>query len=236
MRPSRALVFVGLLTVAVSSGNAKPVETQDKASLTIGADLEYRSRYLFSGVPFSGSSVTQARLSLGYGGFTFNALTNYDFDTSELNEGDVWADYFHQLNEMIGVYVGGAIYRFKNFKRAGKWDPTVEFYAGISTSLPGNPSLHYARDFELTDGGQIARLTLSHEVPVGAVTVTGTGNIVYNDNYYRVGSNFSHLDLSISINVQLGRFTVTPMVTYQEPLADDFDDFWVGVLTLHGEF
>ncbi len=233
MQPSRALVFIGLLTVSMSSGNA---ETQDETSLTIGADLEYRSRYLFSGVPFSTGSVMQAKLTAGYNGFTFNALTNYDFSTSELNEADVWADYYHQFNELIGVYAGGAFYNFKNFKRAGKWDPTYEFYAGISTSLPGNPSLHYARDFELTDGGQIARLTLLHEVPAGAVTVIGTGNIVYNDNYYRVGSNFSHLDLSISVKAQLGRFTVTPMVTYQEAIADDFDDFWVGILTLHGDF
>jgi hypothetical protein len=32
------------------------------------------------------------------------------------------------------------------------------------------------------------------------------------------------------------RFAVTPMVTYQEAIAGDFDDFWVGILTVHGEF
>lgn len=236
MQPNRTLLLFGFLIAAISSSNSASAETQDEASLTIGADLEYRSRYLFSGIQFSTGSVMQAKLTLGYSGFAFNILTNYDFDTSELNERDVWANYYHQFNDNIGGYVGGARYNFKNFKRAGEWDPTYEFYAGILTSFPGNPALHYARDVELSNNGQIARLTLSHEVPVGAVTIIGTGNIVYNDNYYRVGSNFSHLNLSISVKAKLGRFTVTPLVTYQEAIADDFDDFWVGILTLHGDF
>jgi len=181
-------------------------------------------------------SVMQARIALGYNGFTFNALTNYDVDLGEFNERDVWADYFHQFNKKVGGYVGGANYNFKNSRIVGEWDPTYEFYAGISTSFPGNPSLHYARDFELTKGGQIASLTFSHEVPIGIVAVIGAGNIVYNDNYYRVGSNISHLDLSISVKAQLGRFTLTPMVTYQEAIANDFDDHWVGIITLHGDF
>jgi hypothetical protein len=236
MQPLRALVIVGLLAAAVRPAASEPAQTQNEPPLTISAELQYRSRYLFSGIPFSTGSVAQAKLTLGYNGFTLNALTNYDFDISGFNERDLWADYYHQLNELIGVYVGGSYFNFKNFKRPGKWDPTYELYAGISTQYPGNPSLYYARDFELTDGGQIARLTLSHEVPVGAVTVTGTGNIVYNDNYYRVGSNVSHLDLSVSVDMHLGRFTVSPMVTYQDAIADDFDNFWVGILTLRGDF
>ena len=61
-------------------------------------------------------------------------------------------------------------------------------------------------------------------------------NVVYNDNYYRIGSGLSHLDLSVSVEKKLGRFVVTPTVTYQEAIADDFGDFWVGILTLHGDF
>ena len=236
MQPRKVLVLLASLAVAVSWGDAGSAETRDEASLSIGADLEYRSRYLFSGMPFSAGSVMQAKLTLGYNGFTFNALTNYDFDTSELNEGHIWADYYHQFNDMIGGYAGLANYNFKNFTSAGEWDPTYEFYAALSTTFFGNPTLHYARDFELTDGGQIVRLTLSHEVPTGPVTITGTGNIVYNDNYYRVGSNISHADASISATVQLGRFTLTPMVTYHKGIAEDFENFWVGVLTLRGDF
>jgi len=154
MEPDKALVFLGILATALISANTESAESQDQSLFTIGADLEYRSRYLFSGLPFSGGSVTQAKVSLAYGGFTLNALANYDFDTSEFNEGDFWADYYHQFNDKIGGYVGGAFYEFKNFKRAGEWDPTYEFYAGISTSFPGNPTLHYARDLTSRTAGR----------------------------------------------------------------------------------
>ncbi len=79
-------------------------------------------------------------------------------------------------------------------------------------------------------------LSFSHEVPVGDVAVTGAGGIVYNDNYYRPGSNLSHVDMSISIKAQLGRFTLTPKVVYQKGIANDFENFWVGIVTLHRDF
>ena len=233
MKPSKILILPRLFAIALSSDNALAA---DDESITVGADLEYRSRYLFSGFPISNGSVIQARLALAYNGFTFNALTNYDAGTDEFDEADVYADYYFQHNETIGVYVGAANYNFKNFTEQGEWDSTYEFYAGISFNLPGNPNLEYARDFSLSNGGQIVHLSFSHEVPVGDVAVTGAGGIVYNDNYYRLGSNLSHIDMSISIKAQLGRFTLTPKVAYQKAIANDFENFWVGIVTLHRDF
>ncbi len=69
-----------------------------------------------------------------------------------------------------------------------------------------------------------------------AVSFTGSGNIVYNDNYYRIGSNISHFDLSLSMTVPAGRFTLTPMVTYQHAIADDFENYLTGILMLRGDF
>ena len=224
---------MGLLTVAMNLSNA---QTREEASITVAADLEYKSRNLFAGFSFSNGSVVQSTLTLGYGNFNFNAYTNYHIGNSELNEADLFADYNHQYNETISFYVGAGYYNFKNVKGIGEWDPTYEFYAGVSTSLPGNPSLYYARDFSLTKGGQIVSLLLSHEVPAGAVTVIGAGSIMYNDNYYRPGSNVSHYDLSLSIKAHLGRFTLTPSVTYQNAVADDFGNFWVGALNVHRDF
>ena len=97
-------------------------------------------------------------------------------------------------------------------------------------------NLEYSRDLSLSKGGQIVRLSFSHEVPVGGVVVTGAGDIVYNDKYYRLGSNVSHIDMSISIKAQLGRFTLAPKVAYQKAIASDFENFWVGIVTLHRDF
>ena len=178
----------------------------------------------------------QPGVAIGYNGFTLNAYTSYDVDTDEINEGGFFASYYYQYSKSAGVYIGTANFNYKNFSEAGKWDSTYEFNAGLVTSLPGNPELHYARDFSLTVDGQTIRLALSHEVPAGAVTFTGSGNIVYNDSYYRIGSNVSHFDLSLSMNVQAGRFTLTPMVTYQHAIADNFENYLVGILMLQGDF
>ena len=227
-------MLTGLLA-AMSAANAQPVE-QNEASLTASVNLDYRSRYLFSGIPFSTGSVVQPGIAFGYNGFTVNAYTSYDADADEIDEGGVIASYHYQYSKMAGVYVSAANFNFKHFKEAGKWTSTYEFNSGIVTSLPGNPELHYARDFSVAEDGQTIRLALSHEVPAGAATFTGSGNIVYNDNYYRVGSNVSHFDLSLSMTVPAGRVTLTPTVTYQHAIANDFENYLAGSLMLRGEF
>ena len=217
----------------VSSGRA---HGQDESAFSVGVDFEYRSRYLFAGVPFSTGSVIQTGLSVGYSGFTFHAFTSYDANNGEFNERDISADYSFQPTEKLAIYFGGATYNFKNIVEQGQWDPTYEFYAGVATSFPGNPTVHYARDYSLTDGGQLAILSLSHEVPIDGFKILGSTNIAYNDNYYRAGSDLSHYDLSLSTELPLGRLIVTPKITYQNAIASDFQNYWVGILNFHRDF
>ena len=231
MQPRRYLMLIGLLA-AMSGANAQTT----KHPVTFSVNLDYKSRYLFSGLAFSTGSVLQPGVALGYHGFTINAYTNYDAETDEITDGGFFADYYYQYRESVRVYAGVANYNYKHFSEPGKWDSTYEFNAGLVTSLPGNPELHYARDFSLTADGQIIRLALHHDVPAGAVTLTGSGNIVYNDDYYRAGSNVSHFEVSLSMTAPAGRFTLRPMVTYQHAIADDFENYLVGILMLRGEF
>ena len=233
MRPSKLTIPVGAILCVAISGNAW---AQDESPIDVGVDLEYRSRYLFAGIIFSTGSVLQTRLSLARSGFTLNAFANYDANAGEFSERDVSIDYSFNPMEKLDMYVGVAWYNFKNIVEQGQWDPTYEFYAGISTSLPGNPSIHYARDYSLTKGGQVAVFSMSHEMPIDSVKILGSVNIAYNDHYYRIGSNLSHFDLSLSTEWQLGRVTVTPKVTYQNAIAADFRNFWVGILTFHRDF
>ena len=231
----RGLLMLTSLLAAMSAVNAQTVE-HDETVVSASVNLDYKSRYLFSGIPFSTGSVLQPGIALGYNGFSLNAYTNYDADTDEINEGGIFASYYYQYSKSAGVYVGVANFNYKHIKEAGKWDSTYEFNSGLITALPGNPELHYARDFSLAEDGQTIRLALTHEVPAGAVTFTGSGNIVYNDNYYRIGSDVSHFDLSLSMTVPAGRFTLTPMVTYQHAIADDFENYLAGILMLRGDF
>ena len=227
-------VCSALIVAVLGSGGLAPAAAQNGTPVTLGADLDYRSRYLFAGVPFSTGGVMQGQIDLGYGSWTFHAFTNYDFDTEEINEGDVWGDYYHQFNDKLGGFIGGAAY---NFKLASGWDMTPEIYGGLVLYVTGTPTLYYARDFDLTTGDHTV-LTLTHGIPAGTnVTVQATGRIEYNNGYYRVPdesrSSFSYADLNVSVPIALGKITITPMVILVGALADDFEDRVIGGVKAH---
>jgi len=228
------LGVVGLLIAAVSGfGGLRQAAAQDNpAAVTVGADLEFKTRYLFAGIPFSAGEVIQAKITVGHAGWTLNAFTNYDLEAEEFSEGDVWAEYYHQFNDKVGGFLGAALY---NFKIAASWEPTVELYAGLTANLPGNPTLYFAHDFALTTGNHVT-FTLSHGIPVEAATVSVAGNIDYNNGYYREGSSLSYADLNVSVTVPVGDVTLTPMLTLQEGLHEDFEDQVLGSIKLHVDF
>jgi len=230
---SKARIFIGLLTGVLCIGNSK---AQDDNSITWGAGLEYRTRYLFAGYPLSDGPVMLATLDASVGGLLLTAYANYDTDDGEVNEADIFAEYYFDYSDTISFYLGAGNLNFKHARVEGQWDSTYEFYAGFVSSLPGNPELHYTRDFSLSDGGELLTLSFSHEVPVATVQLIGSGNLVYNDQYYRDESNLSYCDLSLAVEARLGGFTLTPKISYQKGIAQDFEDFWVGSLAVRKEF
>jgi hypothetical protein len=128
--------------------------------------MNFKTRYLFAGIPFAADEVTQAQITVASGSFTFNAFSVYDVDASDVTEGDIWGDYYRQLSPAVGLFVGAAVY---NFKILGEWDPTAEAYGGLVFTGPLNPTVYFAHDFDLGDGSH-AMFSLSHSVPLG---VTG---------------------------------------------------------------
>jgi hypothetical protein len=231
MQPNIKRHGYGALTLAVLiSGGLSPASAQNATQVALSADLEFKTRYLFAGIPFSTGEVAQAAMHLGYGTWTFHVFTNYDFDMEEINEGDVWGDYYHQFNDKLGGFVGGAVY---NFKFSTGWDLTPELYGGLVLYVAGTPTLYYARDFDLTTGDHTV-LTLTHGIPAGTnVTVQATGRIEYNNGYYRFDpsrSSFSYADLNIAVPIALEQVTFTPWVALIGALADDFEDDVIGGL------
>ena len=64
----------------------------------------------------------------------------------------------------------------------------------------------------------------------------GSGNLVYKDQYYRYESNLSHYDLGLAVKATMGGFILTPKISFQKGIANDFEDFWVGALTVRKDF
>jgi len=230
---SKTHILNGLLIGVLCVGNT---QAQGANQIAWGTELEYRNRYLFAGFPVSDGPVLQATLDASVSGLVLTAFTNYDKNDGEINEADIFAEYFFDFSDTVSFYVGAGNLNFKHAKVEGQWASTYEAYAGFVSSFPGNPELHYARDFSLSDGGETLTLSFSHEIPVGAVQLIGSGNLVYNDQYYRDESNLSHYDLSLAVKATVGGFILTPKISFQKGIANDFEDFWVGALTVRKDF
>ena len=121
------------------------------AAAQVGFSVEARalSRYLFAGLPFSTGWVSQGQAVLTVSNFTFNGYSNYDFDTKEINELDIWGDYFHTFSDVFGGFIGAGLYNFKNVVEVGKFSATPEIYGGLSFFTVLSPTLYIAHDFDL---------------------------------------------------------------------------------------
>ena len=194
-------------------------------SATVSAELAFRSKYLFAGIPFAAEQVQQAKVTVVAGSFTINGFSVYDFDASDVTEMDIYGDYYFQAAPKVGIFVGGALYRFK-FPGVGWESVTPELYGGVVLSAPLNPTLFVAHDFDLGDGTH-AMLMLSHSVPLGesGATLDLAGNVDYNAEYWTTDSGLSFVDLSAAIGIPIGPLTVSPMFLIQRRLDDAFLGF-----------
>lgn len=200
-----------------------PLPASAQSPVTWSVELPFRSKYLFAGIPFAAEQVQQAQVTAGVGSFTINGFGVYDFDASDVTEADVYADYYSQLNDAVGMYVGGALY---SFKFASGWESTPELYAGLVFTVPLNPVLAVAHDFDLGDGTRVTA-SISHGIPLaesGAVLTLGA-DADYNAEYYTLDSGISYVDGHASIDIPVGAVTISPMVLIQRRVDDAFVDF-----------
>ena len=216
MRRRNALVAASVLIASLTS--TPPLSAQSGAVIT--AELAYKSKYLFAGIPFAADDVMQARVAAGIGSLTLNAFSVYDLEASDVTEADVYGDYYIQLGQAVGLFVGGALY---NFKLVDGWEATPEAYGGLVFTAPLNPVLYAAHDFDLGDGTHVT-LMLSHGVPIGenGVTLGLAGNLDYNDGYYSSVSGLAYADARISLAIPAGPLTITPMAVVQRLIDDAF--------------
>lgn len=198
-----------------------------RAQVSVTADVAVKSRYLFAGMVFWAGPMTQPKLTVsttsGNGTLTVHGGAVYmhgDFD--ELMELDVWGDYYHQIDDRVGAYLGAGYYNFKHFLVEDEYAGSPEVYGGLVIFIPLSPSIYVAKDLDLTDGTH-ATLTLSHSVPLASTgaSLTLAGSLDYNHEYYRPDSGFSYADLTATLAFPVGPLTLSPMVAVQNAIADD---------------
>jgi hypothetical protein len=228
---ARRRIASSLVVLLVSAAGAA-------AQTSVTAEVGFKSRYLFAGIPFAtvaDGAVTQGTLTVSRTVGTAGALTLYGFgvldhESSNLIERDVYADYYHQVSDLVGVFVGGALYNFLLPKAAGGnyWNLTPEAYGGIVLATHLNPTLYVAHDFDLGDGTH-ATLMLSHAVMLGegGVSLTFMGNVDYNAEYYATSKGLSYGDVGAALSLPLGPLTVTPSFVVQRRLDDAFENDYI---------
>ncbi len=217
--PMMRFLAMPALLAGVLLSLSSPATAQD-TPVSITPDIGYRSLYLFAGIPFSTGAVTQGEVTVMAGSFTFHAYGVYDHDLGDASEADVWGDYYVQLDDVWGAYVGAALY---HFNYGDTWEATPEVYGGVTAAVSLNPTLHVAHDFDLGDGTRFTFM-VSEAMAAGPATVTFAANVDYNDGYYVDSSSFSYMDLALSVAVPVGPVTLTPSFLIQQAIDEGFTD------------
>jgi len=198
-----------------------------QTTVSVTGEVAVLSKYLFAGIPFSSGAVTQPHAIVAAGGFTAHGFATYDHEDGELNEADLYADYYTQVTPILGAYAGAALYYYKI---GDDFVSTPELYGGIVVGAPLNPTLHVAHDFDLGDGTH-AMLSVSHAQRLGTsgVTLGLESSLVYNDSYWeeywQIGSSdsgFSVFGLTATLGLPVGPVTVDPALVMQRAIHDDF--------------
>lgn len=235
---------IGLLVVIGFSGVVMADDTTASEGIGLDLTLDFNSKYIWRGQNLSDDWVMQPGASFGFGDFTLGVWGNVDITNDndyewEFTEVDYYIDYSASLAEGIGFSLG---YIYYDFPAPG--GSTNEVYGGLSFDTVLDPSVTWYYDFDYANGSYIA-LGLGHTVALSDTSPLsldlglnlGWADSNYNDAYWGVDSSgFNDLTLSAGIPIEIGSWTVTPMVNYAmlidsdvRDAASESDNFYGGI-------
>jgi hypothetical protein len=158
-----------LAMTAVAALCTVGARAQDGNDLSIGAKLDYASKYVWRGIPYNEDAIVQPSLTLGYAGFELNILgiidtTNTWGREDNFEEVDYTLSYTHKCNEDLTASVGAIYYVYPG----QGFDEDLEVYASAAYAAPLNPVLTVVYDCRNGDGWYI-NLAASHVIALPEV-------------------------------------------------------------------
>ena len=210
----KILVMTGL--VALTFGSLPALAEDD--SLSISADVDVYSQYIWRGYAYSYESIVlQPSVTLGYDGFGLNVWGNFDTDYSDIfNTGETGADYnetditlsYDWSYDIVKIGVGYIYYDLDV-------EDTQEFYLSASIEAYLNPKITFYRDVDAAKGWYV-NLGLGHSYAVtNAIVLDVSGSIGYydldDDSYHAVHDANLSVSSTFAIN---DHFSMTPSLTY----------------------
>lgn len=228
-------IIVSIVTLLAIAGTFTPAKAAVEVSGDIYAGLS--SMYLWRGFDLSdGEAVIQGGSDLSAKGFTFSYWSNYDLDTSDVNETDIIIDYSKDINELVSVSLGNIYYMLDGI------DDTNELYFGVSLGTLLSPTLTVYYDYDAADEtGLFYTLSVGHDFTLNEKMSASVGALVsYNDESdYSVGnySDFHNYELSASADYSLSeQVSISPYLIFSDALSDDaetaIEDEFVGGINL----
>lgn len=206
-----------------------PFISARSADLTLETAL--KKKYVGLGMEFGANPVHQGVLTYEQGPFSLTGFLNRDIHTKETNEKDVMASATIPLGKGVEATVGGSMYNLPE-ENSG-WDQIYEANGSVEfTRIPFSPTLSGVHFF---DYGTYFSASGSKDVTiplpfVGDHIFSFSGGIGYNAHAFRDNTGFSHLeteastDISVPMPFGLDDMTITPSVSYSEPLSTNMDN------------
>ncbi len=200
-----------------------------------GTYLGYYSKYLWRGADLSaGDAVLQGGMDLSFKGFTLSYWSNFNLDTTELDETDITVDYTTDLSELISLSVGHILYAVEAASDSS------EVYVGVGFKTLLDPSLTVYYDYDEFAGDLFVTASVGHSLDLGQGLALNLGGLVsYADN--DAYSDLHNYELSVGVDYAVSdQLTLSPSLLYSAPISDDadqvIDDEFVGGLSLNLSF
>jgi len=234
----KAIRFVAVLGFVLVMGSVF-AGTAAAQSYSAGADIAVVNKYIWRGQRLSNDFVVQPALTVGTGGFAFNAWGNMEL--TDVNAGDVIPslkgkfseiDYtFSYDHSFENVSVGGGVIFYTFPDSSASLPATSEIYGGVTfDSVPASPSVTVYVDVDETRaGGGTAGLYVllgaGHSFETGgdvvpSVDVSGSISFTnggFNQFYYAGGLGGGAHDVSLGLSAPVvidDNWSITPFATY----------------------
>lgn len=189
------------------------------AADTVEVGVDGYSKYLWRGFLLCDEPVVQPSVTVSSGDWSFNCWTNLDAGSAaRCTEVDYTVSRSFALHGSAAA-AGYTYYTFSDLEGDGS---SQELFLGIAGQGKVPVSLTGYYDFAEGDG-LYAELATEVSMPMGAHEVALALALGYNRHQWREETGFSHLQVSLSCPIALGRATLSPIIVHSLALADDFD-------------
>ena len=209
------------------------------AQINVSGGFDFVSKYVWRGFKLANKPTVQPTLDFGMGnsGLALNVWGSYAVASRNLysaaDELDFTLTHSSELGGQLGLTLGFIYYTFPTQTDFNMSDHTSkEAFVTVAPSiLPFSPELSVFYDFDL--GNDLyANLSFSRDLSMGMNLLSLGASIGYNNGQFGTKSGISHIDFSVSTELGLGGFTLSPRAVYvvaPEASVNPDNQFYVGL-------